>query len=681
MAAFSIPGLGSNLPIDSLITGLMNIEKQPLTQLDAKTTSYQNKLSALGQVQGSLASFQGAAIALQNSSNFSATKASSSLSDVVSISAGDKAAAGSYALSVQTLAQNQKLATSAFSSATSVIGSGKLTFSFGTTSTTGTPPTPSFTPNPDKTEQTVTIPANATLNDIRDAVNAAKIGVTASVVNDGTGYRLVYTATDTGTNNSLKIVNSDDGGTLSGLAHDPAGATLTVVQAAQDASFTLDGIPITKHSNTVTDAIDGLTLTLKKAQASGDAPAQLTVSKDTSGIKSTLNAFVKAYNSLKSMLTSVSAVDTSTPVQAGTQRDAAPLNGDSIIRSIQSQIRGVFNKIQDVGGAYRVPAEIGLGFDKNGNMTLDNTKLQKAIDANPQDIAKLFGAVGTPSDAQVSFISSSSNSVAGRYAVNISGLQHGVLSSAAAVPSSLTIPPAGQAFSVNIDGTADSGSLLLPGGDYSPASLATALQTAINGDSALAAAGAKVSVTVDSATGKLLLSSSKTGSASTVKVVSGLSNVGGVSLFADGAAGTPGQASVSGMLGGYAAVGDGNALTGAVGTPVEGLKISVDGGGTGDRGTVTLTRGFAFDLDKALSGMLDSKNGLIASKTAGLNASIKSVADQRDALNLRLADTEARYRKQFNALDSLVSQLNSTGTYLTQQLANLPGSSSNNKSS
>lgn len=680
MATLSIPGLGSNLPIDTLITGLMNVEKQPLTQLDAKTTTYQNQLSALGQVQGSLASFQAAAISLQNSSNFSSTQAASSLNDVASISVNDKAAAGSYALSVQSLAQNQKLATSAFSSATSVIGGGTLTFNFGSSTFDANNKISGFTPNATKTPQTVTIPANATLNDVRDAVNAAKIGVTASVVNDGTGYRLVYSSSDTGTNNSLEITTSDS--TLSALSNDPASNKLTVVQSAQDAKFTLDGISITKSSNTVSDAIDGLTITLKKAQATGDAPAQLTVSKNTSGISSTLNAFVSAYNSLNKVLTSVSAVDTSTTVKPGTLRNAAPLNGDSIIRSIKTQIRNVFNTVQDVGGAFRVPAEVGLGFDKNGNMTLDSTKLQKAIDTNPQDIAKLFGAVGTPTDAQVNYVSSTGKTTAGNYAVNVTGLQHGVLASGAAVPASLTVaataPATGQSFQVNIDGTL-SGMLTLPNGTYTPSSLATALQGAINADSTLSAAGAQVSVSVDRTSGKLLISSNKTTSASTVQIVSGLSNVGGNSLFADGVSGTPGQAAVSGTIGGYAALGDGNTLTGAIGTPVEGLKISVDGGNTGDRGSISLTRGFGFALDSALSGMLDSKNGLIAAKTTGINSSIKQVADQRDALNRRLTVIEANYRSQFNALDTLVSQLTNTGNFLTQQLSSLSSSSFSSK--
>lgn len=671
MATLTIPGLGSNLPIDNIISSLMSVESQPLTQLASKEASYQAKISALSQVKGSLSSFQAAALTLQSASSFSSTQAGSSLSDVATLSATDKAAAANYSLFVEELAQNQKLATAAFSSASSVIGSGKLTFSFGTTSGA------TFTANPEKTAKTVDIPANATLNDIRDAVNAAKIGVTASVVNDGSGYRLVYTSQDTGTANSLKIVNSADSGALAGLAHDPAGTTLTTVQVAKDAKIQLDGITIIKSSNTITDAVDGLTITLKKKQTAGDASVALSVSKDSSGIKKTLDGFVKAYNDLNKTLKNLTAFDTSAEPKQGEQRAAAALNGESVVRNIQSQIRNVFNQVQDVGGAYRIPADVGIGFNTDGTIKLDATKLQKAIDDNPQDIAKLFGAVGTPSDAQIGYVSATTKTTTGSYAINLTGLQNGILQSAAAVPASLTVaeaaPATGQSFQVKINGTS-SGMLTLANGIYNPASLATALQAAINGDATLQAAGAKVSVAVDSTSGKLLINSNKTGSSSSVEVVSGLSSVGGFSLFADASVGTPGQDSVSGTIGGYAAIGDGRNLTGAVGTAVEGLKISVDGGGLGDRGTVDLTRGFAFELDKILTGLLDSKNGPITSRTEGLNTSIKNIGKQRDALNLRLQDTEARYRKQFSALDTLVSQLNTTGNYLTQQLASLSSS-------
>ncbi|MBI3143688.1 MAG: flagellar filament capping protein FliD [Pseudogulbenkiania sp.] len=674
--ALSVSGLGSGLQVDDLVSKLMSVESQPLQQLAVKEATYLGKVSALGQVKSAVSSFQTATKALQDSSRFVAIKASSANNDVATISAGSTAAVANYSLHVDDLAQSQKLASAAVSSSKSAIGSGTLRIYFGTDNGAG-----GFALNSDKPYKDVTIKTGATLEDIRDAVNAAQIGVAASIVNDGSGYKLVYSSNDTGTKNALKVATND--ASLSSLtnadklytdaAFSVTSATistnLSVVQSAKDAKFTLDGIAITKSSNTVTDVVDGLTITLKKKQETTDAAISLAVSKDSSGIKKTIEEFVKAFNDLNKTLTDVSSFDSAEP-KSGEQRQAAALNGESVIRSVKTQIRSVFNSVQDVGGAFKLPADVGISFNTDGTMKLDSSKLQKAIDSNPQDIVKLFGSVGSPTDSQVSFVSATGKTASGTYALAVSSLQNGVLAGAAAVPSSLTVSSS-QSFQVKINGTS-SGTLTLAAATYTPASLATALQTAINADSALTTAGAKVSVTVDSASGKLVLTSQKTGTDSTVEVLSGLDAVGtpAVNLFNNGA-GVTGSANISGTIGGYAASGSGNTLTGAIGTPVEGLALSVSGGATGDRGEVVFAKGFAFALDGVLNQLLDSKSGPIAARTDGLNASVKSIGQQRDVLNRRLEDTEARYRKQFNALDSMVSQWTNLGSYLTQQLASL----------
>ncbi|AXK39362.1 flagellar filament capping protein FliD [Crenobacter cavernae] len=681
--ALSVGGLGSGLQVDDLVSKLMAVESQPLNQLTVKEASYLAKVTALGSIKGAVSAFQTATKALQDVSKFSSLTASSGNKDVVDVSAGDQAAVGSLSIKVDQLAQNQKLASTAFSSSKSAIGSGTLRFYFGTDNGGA-----GFALNGDKSYKDVATPTGATLEGVRDAVNKANIGVTASIVNDGSGYKLVYSSNDTGTKNALKVASNDASltsltnadklftdGTFSATTATTS-ANLSSVQAAKDAKFTLDGIAIVKSSNVVGDAVDGLTLTLKKAQESGDAPVSLSVAKDTSGIKKTLEGFVKAFNDLNKALNDSSSFDPSEP-KKGETRKAAALNGESVIRTLRTQIRNAFNVAQDVGGAFRVPADVGINFNADGSMKLDSTKLQKAIDSNPQDIAKLFGSVAAPTDSQVRFVSAGSKTATGTYAVNLTNLQNGVLLGADKVPASFTLNTAAN-FTVKIDGV-QSDPISLGTGNYTPATLATAVQNAINADGKLTAAGAKVGVTVDSVTGKLVLSSQKTGSGSTVEVTDGGltgldTSAGALNLFAMGA-GVAGGTSVSGTIGGHAAVGDGKTLTGAVGTPVEGLKLEITGGATGDRGTVTVTKGFAIALDKVLTELLDSKNGPIAARTEGLNKSAKDIGKQRDSLSSRLQDIEKRYRAQFNALDTLMSQFTSTSNFLTQQLAGLSKSS------
>jgi len=661
--SISATGLGSGLPIDSIISQLMDVESLPLKQLQQQQQSYQNKISAFGQVSGGLASLQAAAVALSTTANFNTVNTTSSDSTIASVTSTKNTGISdaTYAVDVTQLAQGQRLMTNGgYATTSSVIGSGTLTFAFGTTSGT------TFTANASKPPVTVTIPPNSTLQGIADAVNnTSGLGVQATIINDGiTGNRLVYSTTGTGANNSLKVTAAGDSGTLAAFAHDPAGATMTQLQAAQDAIFKLNGVTIQKSSNTVTDAIDGLSFSLKKVGTG----VSLTVSHDSSGAAKAINSFVTAYNGLIKTLSQVSAYDP-TPVAAGQAHATAPLNGDPAVLSIKTQLRSMFNKIPAglESSAYRVPADVGLTFDNSGQLSLDSSKLQKALTANPQAVAALFGALGTPTDSQVSFVSGSTKTQVGTYAVNMTGMQHGVLlgtpiASGSYPISSSTLP----AFSMSVDGVALTNVAWPAGQTYNNATqVAAALQSTIN--SALTAApggsGKAVTVSVDPGTGGLLLQSNTTGTASSVTVTSGLASLG----FANGSTNT-GQASVSGTIGGYAATGNGSTLVGAVGTPVEGLTINIAGGATGSRGTVAFTKGFANQMD-ALLTKLQGTNGPVTASIKSLNAEIATVGKSIDAMNLKLAATRKRYQDQFNSMDSVVGNLKSLGNYLTQQIA------------
>jgi hypothetical protein len=271
--ALSSPGIGSGLDVNAIVDKLMAVERQPLDQLNTKETTVQSQISAYGTLKSALAALQGAVHTLASPTPFRSMTATFADQDVASASVSDGAVAGSYSVEVAQLAQAHKLASNGFASLASSVGSGALTFTFGTYSG-GV-----FTPNAQNGVKTVTItPAQSSLAGIRDAVNAANIGVTASIVNDGSanGQRLVFTSSTTGAANSLKITATDDDGNntdaagLSQLAYDPSaavgtGKNLTEKVAAQDALLTVDGIDIQSSTNTVKDAIAGVTLTLAKA--------------------------------------------------------------------------------------------------------------------------------------------------------------------------------------------------------------------------------------------------------------------------------------------------------------------------------------------------------------------------------------------------------------------------------
>lgn len=375
MATTSVTPASSSagtLDVPTLVSQLMAVERQPIDKLNTKVTSYQTKISSFGTISGLVSSFQTAVQGLKTSvQGFSATPSDAS---VFSASANSTAAAGTYSLKVTTLAQANQLAAAGQTSDTSAIaiGSSTVTFTVGTTNTD------------------VTITAGATLQDIRDAINAAKIGVTATIVNDGssTPYRLALSSDNSGVSNSINSITIQAGGDSNInnlLAYNPTtnapapAVPMTQTVAAQNADFTVNGIQIIKASNTVTDAIQGVTLTLSK-----ETTATLTVAHDTNAVSTAVSGFVDAYNALASQLKSHSAYGTTTT-------SAGDLAGDGTVRLMQDQLRGIFNTAAS-GGILTSLAQVGVSFQTDGTLKVDSTQLNSAMANNFSDITNLFSS-------------------------------------------------------------------------------------------------------------------------------------------------------------------------------------------------------------------------------------------------------------------------------------------------
>lgn len=386
MATLSSPGIGSNLDIKGIVEKLMTAERRPITLLETKQAGHEAKVSALGALKSSLFTLQKAAQDINLTSAFKAVKASVADEAVLSATA-TSAIAGSYNIEVKSLAQPQKLTSSVFSTSDSVVGEGTLTLSFGTYSDAATPPV-TFTSNSKIPNATITIDStNHTLSGIRDAINDANTGVTASIINDGTGYRLSVTSKETGVSNAVKIEVAEDGAAgLAQMAYDGSTdgvSNMTQNVAAADAVIKVDSVTITSSSNTITDAIQGVTLNLTKETAA-DTPTKLTLARDTASTRAKLEAFVKAYNDVNKQMADSTAYDTSTG-------KGSVLTGDATIRSIQSQLRNTLSGV--IAGAppgLSVLANAGIGFQKDGTLAIDDTKLDAAL-ANPLlDLSRLF---------------------------------------------------------------------------------------------------------------------------------------------------------------------------------------------------------------------------------------------------------------------------------------------------
>jgi flagellar hook-associated protein 2 len=412
----------SGLPIDSLVSAQMQIEQQPLTDIKTKISSYNTKLSAYSTLKSGLSTFQTAVDKLATAAKFNAQTVTATDSTTISATADGTAVNGNYNVTVSQLATSQKLASAAYSSTTDIVGTGKLTISFGTyTAAAGSTPA-SFTANSSKSDIVVDITSgNNTLGGIRDAINAKNASVTASIVNDGSGNRLVVTSKDTGEVNSLKITATDDDGNntdasgLSALAYDPLASSnnMTQMMAAKNALLTVDGMSISKATNTVSDVIQGVTLTLKGVTSASNA---LSVATDTTTIQSSVQSFVDAYNALNTSMRNLTKF-----VSAGSSANGVLL-GDSTARNMMVKLKSMLSASSPTATTYKTLSDIGVSMGSDGSLTLDSTKLQKAITANVGDVAKLFSPSATTTDPQVTYIGSKTDTASGTYAVNITQL-------------------------------------------------------------------------------------------------------------------------------------------------------------------------------------------------------------------------------------------------------------------
>lgn len=664
----SSPGVGSNLDVNSIVSQLMQVESQPLTLLTTKEASYQAKLSAFGNLSSALGSFQNALTSLSSPTQFQSVSATAADTSVVSGSATSKAVAGNYMVNVTQLAQAQTIATAGVASTTAAVGDGMkttLTFQFGTISggtlANGVYSGASFTQDPNQASGSVVIDSsNNSLQGIRDAINNAGIGVTATIVSDGSAApnHLVLTSNKTGQTSSMQIsVTRDpaaptDPSLANLLAYDPAGTqNMTQSNAAQSAALSVNGIAISSTTNTVSEAIQGVTLNVCKIGST-----TMTVARNTASVQSSVNAFIKAYNDLNTTIKSLTAYDPTTQI-------GGPLLGDSSVRNIQNQVRSLLGtSVSNTSGSLTNLTQIGITFQTDGSLALDSTKLQSAISSNFNDIAGLFASMGDTSDSLTNFVGSTATTKPGAYAVNLTALASQGKATGSAAPASMTIVAGlNDQLMMTVDGIG--ATITLAPNTYTTNSLIAQIQSAINGATAFSTAGVSVSVSADT-NGILSITSNRYGSASNVSV----SGDGASNLFATSTS-TAGI-DVAGTIDGVTATGSGQTLTGAVGSATEGLALSITGGATGSRGTVNFSQGYAYTLNSLIGNFLGS-GGMITGQTDGLNRSIKDIDNQRTDMNSQLADIEKRYRAQFTALDVTISNMTSTSNYLTQQLAAL----------
>lgn len=547
---------GSSLDIKSIVSALVTADITPAkARLDKLQASYTTKLSAVGQVKGTLSKMQLSMAKLTDLNQFYTMKTTVSNPDMFSVTTTSDATPGFHEIEVNKLASRQNLASTTFTAANSVVGHGSITIDFGSYNADQSV----FTANPDKPSATITIaPGQNTLQAIRDAINNNSSGVKAAIVQDSQGARLTLSSPDTGKNLAMKItVNDSDGNNtngsgLSALAYDPTTAINNLQQttAARDSEIKINGLTLTQSNNQYKDALAGITIDLKKADPG--TTYTLSVDNNKAQVTNLVNEFIKQYNEALTTLNNLTGYNKDT-------QQSGLLQSDSSTRNLKLSLSKLVGQTVDTGdSAINSLADLGIKTDSKGLLTLDSSTFDSAISNHYGAIGALFAKTAEATDSNVRVKAVGTDVKAGSYAVNITSFTAGV---------------------------------------------------------------------------------TLTGS------IGGLSGTSSDGLTLKG----------SGAL--------------------KNLSISVIAGSTGDRGSIEVQDGIAAQLNNLVSSYLGD-TGDLATRTKQLNDNLKGIDIQRTRLSDRATTLEKRYTTQFTRLDVLLSSLQDTSAFLTQQLANLPTISS-----
>jgi flagellar hook-associated protein 2 len=397
--AISSIGLGSGLDVNTIISQLRTIEEKPLTTLQTKATLLDTKISAFGQIQSLFASLGDAAGKLAQSSTWNARTVTSSNASAVSATASNAAAVTTLSVEVSQLAQTQIATTTAVPTG-KTLGEGTLTLQLGTWADDGNGGK-AFTAG-SSTPMTLNIVAGTSLSGVAAQINQANAGVSATVVSGTNGAQLLLRSKNTGAAQGFQMSTTSS----TAPAADQVGLdTLTLdqnspsMQWAQDAQASINGIAVQSASNTLTDAVPGMSFTLGQKTAAG-APVQINVGNDTASMQKAVQDFVSAYNALNQMITNLTSFDSSAPAGQG----GSLLQGDSAVLMLQRQLRNIVGAVAGAGGAFGSLTDIGISMPKstggkvtNTDLQIDTAKLSAAFAADVDKVKNMFTAdTGNP---------------------------------------------------------------------------------------------------------------------------------------------------------------------------------------------------------------------------------------------------------------------------------------------
>ena len=406
--------VGSGMNNSEIITSLVDAERAPaLERIEKNENSTKNKISAYGVLKSDISAFRDIIRDIK-SSNAASHVGSSSNTTIAKFSTTGTTGSDNVdsTLVVSSLATTHTLVTGAYNNSGSTVGEGSLTIDFGTWSTTSSA-NDTFTAN-SNSAITVTTSASTTLTQLRDSINNATDNAEASILYNGTGYVLVIKG-ESGASNEVRVTPS--GGSSATLTNNfsytASTKNLTQTVDGTDASFTVDGIAMTRSTNTISDLYNGYTLEL---EATSSSAINISSTQNLDNITALLSNFIDAYNAIYTNITEMSGAAFSEDESTG------PLAGDSLARSIQRELRSYTTKSLSgyEGGPYSMSL-LGVQTNRDGSLTLNTSVLKNSFAVAPKIVDAIFKNQLISDNAEVEVTSIGTDTKPGSYAISKTG--------------------------------------------------------------------------------------------------------------------------------------------------------------------------------------------------------------------------------------------------------------------
>lgn len=658
----NIDGLVTGIDTASVIEGLLQIQQQQINRITERRTVAEQRRAALQSLEAQVLALRSQANALSRLQNspFLSRKATVSHEQALIATAQSGAPPGLYEVRVNSLARSHQVASQGFADRDAAITTGTLTLQVG-----GRP------------AKVITVDSsNNTLQGLADAINSADAGVSATIIQDGSGptpYRLLLTSTSAGTAHSITLDNA--------LAPSGGGAVQPLfdfdnpVQAATNASVTLGSGPgaitVESATNEVSGLIDGVTLNLLRADPA--ATISVRVAADVDAGTAAVQSFVDAYNSTLDFIARLTSYNPET-------KETGLLQGDRTILDIQQQLRAaVLDVIPGVSTKANRLTAVGVTVNDKGLLTLNKTRLGEILAGRVDgvtgaDVQRLFALGGQSTHPGVTFLLGSTRTVARTtpYQVDITqAAERASITAGSPLAPSVAIDGGNDTLQLTIDGAAIE--ITLAHGEYSPQQLADLLESTVNAHPDLLGRRIDASLT---AGGELVLTSASYGSSSQVTAAGGsmLATLGLTVGQSDAGVDVAGHFIVDGNI--EAATGRGRVLTGNLNNPhTADLQVRVTLGpgqvAPGPEADLTVTRGVGARLDQLLGRMLDAVSGQFAGATRRFTDGIDSLQKSIDRQQARFDQQRESLARQFQAMETSIAQLQSSASMLSAQLAGL----------